>query len=111
MLAVGPRDNESVRSDGGSEPIMTQSGLGYSDVGERRVAEHDVERPARPRIQVSDDVRRDHLGPCAEIGRGEISTERVHSLGAALYEGRARGSARQRLDPKRPRPSEEVEDS
>src|SRR6476660_1522113 len=56
VLAVSSRDDQAIGSDSGSEPVMTQRRLGYPDVGERRVAEHDIERPARARVEVRDHV-------------------------------------------------------
>src|SRR5258705_5130513 len=89
---------------------MTDGRLRYSDVGEGRVAKHDVERPARSRIEVADDVRDHDLRPRAEIGRGEIAPERLHGFGAPLDERGARGATRKRLDPKGAGPREEIED-
>src|SRR5882762_3233877 len=109
MFAVSPRDNEAGRSDRGPKAVMTERRFCYPDVGEWRVAKHDVERPARVRVEISDDVRHDDLGPRRELGGLEVAAERLHRLGAALDEGRTGGSARQRLDPQCPCPGEEVE--
>ena len=110
MFAMGAHHDEPVRSDRRSERLMPQGGLGDADVGERWVAEDDVERTARASVEVTDHVRRDDVGPLVEPGSREIATKRFDRLGGAFDEGRPSGTARQRLDPKGSRACEEIED-
>src|SRR3989442_13582669 len=57
MFAMGTRDEESLRRDRGLQPHMTQGGFSNPDVGERRGAKHDIQRPPRPPLEVGDEVR------------------------------------------------------
>src|SRR5882672_10521722 len=111
MFAVGAGDEKAGRSDGRSEPLMTQGRFRDADVAEGRVAEHDVELPARPSAEVREDVGHDDLGPLVEFGRREITTEGFHGLCATLHEGRSSRSARQRLYPEGPCAGEQIENS
>src|SRR2546423_3174389 len=85
VFAVRAHDHEPVRSDRRSQRVMTQRGLGNADVGERWVAEHDLEWTAWPEVEVGDHVRGDDLGSRLEIGRREIAAERLDRLRAALH--------------------------
>src|SRR4051794_19704526 len=110
MLRMGPRDDESAGGDSPPETLIAQGRLSDRDIGERWVAEDDVESPARPRIQVCDHVRCDDFGSRGEVRRLEIPPERFYRLPAALDERRVNGAARERFDPERPRAGEQVED-
>src|SRR5712692_9889856 len=109
MLFQDARDDESVRRERSLEPRLAERRLEDGDVGERRIAEHEVVRSGRGLLDEREHVGGDDLRALAESDRRDVLPKGVEGRRRSLDERDARRAARERLDAERAGAGEEVE--